>query len=293
MPRFARTARVLPYAAFVSVIVFLLGVILLLMSYQVRPQVGSPTLPSEILRDLGIVLCSIGLISLLYELLIRGQLIADYNNSLQEILDPDTKKLGVRALFRDRDDKTTRGRSLDAMLRATRKEMFCLGLGFYQFLPEKRDLLLAKIREGCSFKFLIFDAKSRNAKALDESLGYGNGSLIRFLEAQQAYFADFMKLLADEGLGDRFELRTYDPVPTFGALAVDPSAPDGFLIVELYGCGVEGAVCPGMELVPKGSYWHAFYDRQLNELWRGAQPLPTGSARLADASNPSSAASNA
>lgn len=291
MPKFAGTARVLPYAVFVSIIVFLLGVIFLLMSYQVRPEAGPPNLSSEILRDLGIVLCSIGLISMLYELLIRGQLIADYNSALREILDPDTKKLGVRALFRDRDDKTARGRSLDATLRLTRKEMFCLGLGFYQFLPEKRDLLLAKIREGCSFKFLIFNAESRNARALDESLGNGNGSLIRFLEAQQAYFAGFMKLLADEGLGDRFEVRSYDPVPTFGALAVDPATPDGFLIVELYGFGVEGAVCPGMELIPKGSHWHSFYERQLKELWRGAQPLPAGAARPAEPASQSSQSS--
>jgi hypothetical protein len=279
---------VLPYAVFVSIIVLLLGVIFLLMSHLFRPEAGPPSLSSDILRDLGIVLCSIGLISMLYELLIRGQLIADYNNALREILDPDTKKLGVRALFRDRDDKTARGRSLDATLRLTQKEMFCLGLGFYQFLPEKRELLLAKIREGCSFKFLIFNAGSRNANALDESLGNSNGSLIRFLEAQQAYFVGFMKLLADEGLGDRFEVRTYDPVPTFGALAVDPSTPDGFLIVELYGFGVEGAVCPGMELIPKGSHWHAFYERQLKELWRGARPLPAASARPAEPASQSS-----
>jgi hypothetical protein len=258
------------------------GVILLLMSYQVREQGSQLTLLSDILRDPGIVLCSIGLISLLYEMLIRRQLIADYNSALREILDPDTKKLGVRALFRDRDDKTTRGRSLDALLRATRKEMVCLGLGFYQFLPEKRELLLAKIREGCSFKFLIFNPKSRNAPALDESLGYGNGSLIRFLEAQQAYFVDFMKMLADERIGDGFDVRTYDSVPTFGGLVVDPSAADGFLIVELYGCGVEGAVCPGMELVPRGSYWYSFYERQIAELWRGARPLSSASARPSD-----------
>jgi hypothetical protein len=288
MPRASGKALVLHYAVFVSLIVFLVGVILLLMSYQVRPQVGPPNMSSEILRDFGIILCSIGLISVLYEMLIRRQLIADYNSSLQDILDPDTKKLGVRALFRDRDDKTTRGRSLDAVLRATRKEMFCLGLGFYQFLPEKRDLLLAKVREGCSFKFLIFNVASRNAQALDESLGYANGSLIQFLGAQHSYFANFMKLLAEEGIGGRFEVRTYDTIPTFGALEVDSAASGGFLIVELYGYGVEGAVCPGMELVPKGSYWHSFYERQLSELWRKAQPLVAGPADPARQSSPPS-----
>lgn len=277
MRKFADKTLVLHYAVFVSIIVFLIGVILLMISYELRQPSSHPTFLSEILRDLGIVLCSIGLISLLYEVLIRRQLISDYNNALQDILDPDAKKLGVRALFRDREDKTARGRSLDALLRATRKEMLCLGLGFYQFLPEKRDLLLTKIREGCSFGFLIFDPKCRNAAALDESLGYGNESLLNFLHAQQAYFIEFMSALAHEGLEGRLQVKTYDAVPTFGAIALDRSAPEGYLIVELYGAQVEGAICPGMELVPKGSAWYAFYDRQISEFWRVGRPLVTAS----------------
>jgi hypothetical protein len=283
MPRSARAGRILHYAVLVSTIAFLVGVIFLLVSNQANVRGSPPSLLSDIMRDLGVVLCSIGLISLLYEMLIRRQLINDYHSALQEILDPDTKKLGVSALFRDREDKTTRGRSLDALLRMARKEMLCLGLGFYQFLPEKRELLLAKVKEGCSFRFLIFNFKSKNATAFDESLGYANGSLIKFLEAQQAYFIDFIKTLADEGMADRFEVRTYDMVPTFGGLLIDGSMPDGSLIVELYGCRVEGAVCPGMELIPKGSNWYSFYERQMDELWRRGQPLLTDSAKGADA----------
>lgn len=280
MRKLANAARVLQQAVFISIIVFLIGVILLLISYQMR-QPSEATFLSEILRDLGIILCSIGFISLLYEMLIRRQLLADYNNALQDILDPDTRKLGVRALFRDRDDKTLRGRSLDALLRSTRKEMLCLGLGFYQLIPEKRDLLLTKIREGCSFRFLIFDPTSKNAAALDESLGYGNGSLIKFLGAQQAYFIEFMKVLADEGLDGRFQVRTYEAVPTFGALAVDSGVPEGYLIVELYGAHVEGSVCPGIELVPRESAWYAFYDRQIAELWKVGQPLAPAETKAA------------
>ena len=281
MRKLANAARVLQQAVFISIIVFLIGVILLLISYQMRQPSSEATFLSEILRDLGIVLCSIGFISLLYEMLIRRQLLADYNNALQDILDPDTRKLGVRALFRDRDDKTLRGRSLDALLRSTRKEMLCLGLGFYQLIPEKRDLLLTKIREGCSFRFLIFDPTSKNAAALDESLGYGNGSLIKFLGAQQGYFIEFMKALADEGLDGRFQVRPMRQVPTFGALAVDSSVPEGYLIVELYGAHVEGSVCPGIELVPRESAWYAFYDRQIAELWKVGQPLAPAETKAA------------
>jgi hypothetical protein len=273
MSRPSSVTHVLHFAVFVSIIAFLAGVIFLLISYQFREPSGPPTLLSEVLRDLGIVLCSIGLISSLYEFLIRRQLLDDYNTALQTILDPDTKKLGVRALFRDRDDKSNRGRSLDALLRATRHEMLCYGLGCYQFLPEKQNLLLAKIKDGCCFEFLIFNPESRHATALDESLGYGNGTLINFLHAQQRFFIEFMKTLDAEGLKGKFAVRVYDAVPTFGGLAVDRSMPTGSLIVELYGTHVEGSVCPGMELLPGNSDWYAFYDRQIVQLWETSPPL--------------------
>lgn len=262
--------RVLHFAVFVSIIVFLTGVIFLLLSYHAREPSQPPTLLSEVLRDVGIVLCSIGAISSLYELLIRRQLLEDYNAALQDILDPDTKKLGVKALFRDRDDKSNRGRSLDALLRATHEEMLCFGLGCYQFLPEKRELLLAKIREGCSFEFLIFNPKSKHAAALDESLGNGSGTLISFLQAQQSYFAEFLRVLDKEKLEGKFEVRVYDAVPTFGGLAIDCGRSTGSLIIELYGTGVEGSVCPGMELLPRDSDWYAFYSRQIKQLWRNS-----------------------
>jgi hypothetical protein len=296
-----KATQLIQNALFVSIITFLLGVIFLLLSY-INREANPPTLLSDILRDLGIVLCSIGLISLLYEMLIRRQLLTDYNNVLQQLLDPDTKKLGIQALFRDREDKTSRGRSLDALLRNARKEIFCIGLGFYQFLPEKRDLILARIREGCSFRFLMFNPNSEHAAALDESLGYGTDSLINFLRAQQNYFIEFAKSLNEQQLGGRLQVKTYDLVPTFGAIAVDPNESGGCLIVEFYGAAVEGSVCPGVEIIGKSGAWHDFYNRQMEELWRkgGGLVAPSSTARPENASlakgsppNPSEPASPA
>jgi hypothetical protein len=272
MQQLAAIGRVLRDAIFLSIIVFLVGFIFLLWSHDSGTASTRP-LMYEVARDFGIVLCSIGLISILYELLIRRLLIADYNNALRELIDPDTKKLGVSALFRDREDKTMRARSIDALLRAMRKEMICIGLGFYQFLPEKRDLLLAKLKEGCSFRFLIFDTESKNAAALDESLGDGDGSLLTFLRAQRSYFDDFIGRLPSYGIAEsNFQVRLYDSVPTFGALQLDPAQPGGRMIIEFYGHRVEGAVCPGAE-VTEGSSWYTFYDRQMAALWGDGKVL--------------------
>jgi hypothetical protein len=281
-PKYSAIGRVLRDVVFVSIIVVLIGCVLLLESHVGVDKAGGANLWSEIERDFGIILCSIGLISILYEMLIRRQLIADYSNALRDIIDPDTRRLGVSALFENRDDKTHRGRSIDALLRSTNKELLCVGLGFYQFLPEKRDLLLAKLREGCTFRFLIFDAGSETARALDKSLGYGNGSLVAFLHAQQNYFVEFLTLLEKEGvLKERFEVRVYDVVPTFGALHLDPKSARGRLIIELFGHRVEGAICPGVELMNLGSGWYTFYERQISELWDASPPLAAGPAARA------------
>lgn len=270
---FSVARRVLRDVVFLSIVIFLVGCILLLSSHILAAGSGA-SLWSEIAREFGIVLCSIGLISVLYEILIRRQLIADYSNTLREIIDPDTRKLGISALFENRDDKTHRGRSIDALLRATTTEMLCVGLGFYQFLPEKRDVLLAKLRAGCSFRFLIFDANSESAVALDKSLGYGNGSLVAFLNAQQSYFVEFLTALAEEGVtADSFQVRSYEAIPTFGALHLDPGLPNGRMIIELFGHRVEGSVCPGMELIKHSSCWYSFYERQIGELWTRGKPL--------------------
>lgn len=286
MSNLSAAKRVLHSAVFASIIVFLAGVIFLLVSYQVREPAHGPTLLSEVLRDLGIVLCSIGAISSLYELLIRRQLLEDYNAALQDILDPDTKKRGVKALFRDRDDKSNRGRSLDALLRATREEMLCFGLGCYQFLPEKRELLMAKLREGCSFEFLIFNPMSKHAVALDESLGNGSGTLISFLQAQQSYFAEFLRVVDKEKPEGKFEVRVYDAVPTFGGLAIDCGRSTGSLIIELYGTGVEGSVCPGMELLPRDSDWYAFYNHQIKQLWHNSPRMVAPAAGVESRGTP-------
>ena len=186
-------ARVLRSAVPVSLLVLALGVIMLLVDHIIlleRPESERGVLV-QMLREFGLILCSIGLISVLYELLIRKQLMEDYNQILTGILNPDASRLGVKALFLDRDDRANRGRALDSLLRSTKEEMFCMGLGFYQFLPDRRLELISRVREGCRFRFLIFDVNSPTAQTLDSSLGYGNGTLLAFLKAQRQIASRF------------------------------------------------------------------------------------------------------
>jgi hypothetical protein len=245
------------------------------------------SLKEMLLREFGIVLCSIGLISLLYEVVIRSQLIEDYSEKLTELINPDTRKFGVISLFEDRTDKTKRHRSLAEVLGSAKQKIMCFGLNNHSILAD-RDLILRKMRDGCSFQFLIFDPDSATDEGrialelLDKSLAQSSGSLKKVIEAREDDYREVIEYFRSKGLvEDRFEVRTYNVIPTFGAIQID----DSRLIIELFGYKKNGLVCPGMELVKKGSRWQGqeieefdsrwydFYDQQIATLWQHGKKL--------------------
>lgn len=129
-----------------------------------------------LLRDIGVVLFSIGLISAAYELLIRQQLLEDLAGAVRAVLEPDNRRLGIVGLYRSRDEKSRGEHGVDDLISATRADMFCVGLGLLAFVPERQARLIERINDGCHFRFLMFDPESDAATVLDRSLGDGSGS---------------------------------------------------------------------------------------------------------------------
>ena len=261
-------------AKFVSIIIFLLGFILILVSYLTQAK------PGEFLRDIpkdfGSVLCSIGVVSLVYELLIRRQLINDYHDELSSILNPDARALGLNAIFANRSEKMRRGYLLEPLIRSAQNELICVGLSLYQVL-EHRDLIRRKAIAGCAFHFVIFDFNCDSLVILDRSLGRGYGRLPTYIGDPTYRFQELLSEISALGIPeDRFSVRLYDFVPTFGMIALDRNQAVGRIIVELNGVGVEGAVCPGFELVRISDGWFDFFSSQIDlfiGLGRSLQPL--------------------
>jgi hypothetical protein len=67
------------------------------------------------------------------------------------------------------------------------------------------------------------------------------------------------------------EVRVYDIVPTFGAVAVDRAEADGRLFVELNCYSSSGDQCPGFKLEKKPNGLFYTYDRQITSLWNAAR----------------------
>jgi hypothetical protein len=268
-------ARYFKDVVFISIIVVLVGILLLFVSYIIEEQNNhQPNILVFILRDIGILLNSIGLVSILYETLIRRQLLIDYSEELRRIVDPDTKDLGISALFKDRSDRVTRGHQIAGLINSVRKDMRCLGIGLIQFLPEHQALIKRKIKEeGCSFRFLIYRPDAPTANALDQTLGAGDGGLIRTLAPLTFYFSSFLHDLQQSGHAGKCEIRLYDVVPPWGLITIDHDSGKGRTLVEINGIGTTGAECPGFEVNEKREGWYGFFATQFDSIWAGAKPL--------------------
>jgi Domain of unknown function (DUF5919) len=271
-------SRAIERALFLSGICVLVGIVCLLLSHVVADR----PLMEALLKDVGILLVSLGTISAVYEYLIRQQLLDDLVLRLQDIIDPDSRRLGVRAMYQSRDEKIRRGESIDNLIASTKTELFSVGLGLLAFVPERQALIKRRIQEGCRFRFLIFDATSSAAEALDRTLGAGNGELIDLIRAQTRFISNFHGELRRIGVGEQFEVRTYDTVPTFGMVEINRGLPNHLMVIEVNGFRAEGATCPGIALQEIEGGWSRFFRERAELLWETGTPIRTAAPVLSE-----------
>lgn len=215
--------------------------------------------------EIGSAAASGGIVGFVYEHLIRRDLLDQVRRELAEIVDPDSRRLGIGAIYDSRTDKTRRV-ALRSLIQGAGKELMFVGVGLGPVMSEHSDDLDQAMARGCAVRFLLFDLCDGPAAVLEASLG--KGDLIQNLTGS---FASAMLFEQDHRPGRSFELRLFGVVPTFGAIAVDRSEGDGRIYVELNCFGSSGDQCPGFALDKRpGGLFHT-YDRQISALWMSAR----------------------
>jgi hypothetical protein len=100
-------------------------------------------------------------------------------------------------------------------------------------------------------------------------LSLGAGDLIENLKGS---FGSVLAFGDKHGAGAKVEVRLFDIVPTFGAVAIDRDEADGTLFIELNCYSSSGDQCPGFKLENKPNGLFYTYDRQITALWKQALP---------------------
>lgn len=255
----------------ISTCIFLLGVVLLLVS---EPFI-TPTSPWgwAIMRDLGVALCSTGLISVAYEVLIRDQLLEDHLKTIETVINPDAKRLGVLRIFANRAERGAAGLSMESLIEKAQSELFLCAEVPVQTLGERRPMLTELIRRGGTVKLLMFDPSSANIDALDDTLAYMPGALPEGLDNVREAIRKLRAAVREFNGQDRLIVRCHDVVLPFKILAVDRETDNGTFVVELNGLNLADDDHASFELSKEdgGLYYH--YCHQVDTLWENARPF--------------------
>jgi hypothetical protein len=146
-------------------------------------------------------------------------------------------------------------------------EIMFVGLGLYTIINEYREYLEQALARGCTVRFLMFNLDSSNTEVLNASLG--KGDLVDNLKGSFNAVLAFAATPCPDG---KVEIRLFNVVPTFGAVAVDRHEGNGRLFVELNCYSSSGDQCPGFKLEKKPNSLFYTYDRQITSLWNDAEP---------------------
>jgi hypothetical protein len=261
----ARQSMLRRYTWSLSAVLGLGGFIIIALAQWLIPERAGwyRDLPTEI----GIAITSGGIVGFVYENLIRSDLVDEIKTILADIVDTDARRLGITAIFDSRTDKSRRVQ-LKSLIQDARKELMFVGVGLGPIMTEYSDDLSGAMARGCDVRFLIFDLRNGPAGVLEASLG--KGDLIANLTGS---FGSAISFLRTDETHRKFELRVFDVVPTFGAVAVDRAEGDGRIFLELNCFHSSGDQCPGFALEKRAGGLFYTYDRQIAELWRGATPI--------------------
>jgi len=151
------------------------------------------------------------------------------------------------------------------------KEIVIAGGSLSRIVNEYLGYFEHKLQEGCNLKFLLIQPGSEAAKLVAEYVVYEVTDPLIY-EGQIQNSLDTLYRLKQR-YSNLVDIRTYQSVPPFGLLIIDPTKAHGSIQVELYTYAIPTRDRP--EFIVQSSrepYWYKFFLEQFNQMWNQAKP---------------------
>lgn len=256
---------------------FVLGIALILGAALVEQQNWS-LLFYATLRDLGLLLSTTGIISLLYDRLLRREMINEVVQQVNRISNPSVE-YGLATFYPSR---TAGLPTIGAQLAQARKEFFAVGLSLGTIIEGYRDQLEQKAMEGCSIMLLMMNPTANGEDPnplidrMTANLNYQPGEYAKELNRRIDAIKKWKLKLEETNpkAAEKIQLKVYNSVPTMALLMIDANTELGKIVVELYPFKRFATQRPGFELRYSGRecLYRQFHD-SYKQLWDESKAL--------------------
>ncbi len=228
-------------------------------------------------KEFSLLISMIGVVSLGYELFLRELTFNEYKDALQEIVNPDAVRLGIRGIYKNRSE-LGHAHNFEDLFRNIKKEIFIGGSSLLSISTGSRDLLKAKILQGIKVRLLIMDPDSEVVEIITRQIG-GKATFLNEIKTSLLLFQKLEEELEDiksPGLG-QLQVHTYKTIPSHSFISIDPTEQSGLIIADIGPYLGKSHQRPSMMLTPKRGGLFEQYQDLAEAMWQESKPAVTHS----------------
>ncbi|QPJ60533.1 MAG: hypothetical protein G3M70_00960 [Candidatus Nitronauta litoralis] len=226
-------------------------------------------------KEFSLLISMIGVVSLGYELFLRELTFNEYKEALQEIVNPDAVRLGIRGIYKNRSE-LAHAHNFEDLFRHVKKEIFIGGSSLLSISTGSRDLIREKVLAGIRVRLLVMDPDSEVVEIITRQIG-GKATFLNEIKTSLLLFQKLEEELDEikaPGKGT-LEVHTYKTIPSHSFISVDAHDPGGIIIADIGPYLGKSHQRPSMMLVRKRGALFDQYENLANAMWEESHPVIT------------------
>jgi len=227
----------------------------------------------------------IGVVSLAYEIFLRELSFNEYKAALEEIVNPDAVRLGIKGLYKNRSE-LGRAYSFDSLFKDVKREIFIGGTSLLSIATNSRELIREQVLKGVNVRLLLMDP---NSHVVDFIAGQGRGKPTFKNEIRTSLL--LLQKLQDELENEtpapkkgRLKIHVYRVIPSHSFIAIDADKPNsyGVIIADIGPYLGRNMPRPSMVVINKRNGIYEYWQELNAAMWKESESARLDSAAQVD-----------
>lgn len=234
------------------------------------------------LKEFSLIISMIGVVSFGYEIFLRELTFTEYKKALEEIVNPDAVRLGIKGFYRNRSE-LGRAHSFESLFKKVKREIFIGGSSLLSIATSSRELLRDQVLNGITVKLLLMDP---NCKVVDliTSQGGGKPTFRNEIKTSLLLLQKLQDELESEARAGKGQLliHAYCTIPSHSFISIDAGEHSGVIIADLGPYLGRNLPRPSMMVVNKMNGMYDHWRQMNNALWEDSRSVQADVAGAPD-----------
>lgn len=225
-------------------------------------------------KEFSLLFSLIGIVSFGYEIFLRELTFKEYKDALQEIVNPDAVRLGIKGIYKNRSELGNAA-TFEKLFKKVKREIFIGGTSLLSISTSSRELLREKVLSGIDVKLLLMAPNSPVVDLIMKRSG-GNSTFVNEIETSLLLLRKLKQEIENEkgkpGKG-QFLVHTYDTIPSHSFISVDEGDSSGFIIADIGPYLGRSHPRPSMMVTNKKHGLYEYWQEMNEGMWEESQSL--------------------